>query len=60
MSLTNANISKMEQVKGPEAGKYTPKHIYDINQRTENLQNFALGLLPKSNDAVKMIAKWER
>ncbi len=63
--LFSVNVSpmqisqKMEQVKGPEAGTYIPKHIYEINQRTEDLQNFALGLLPKSNDAVKRIAKLE-
>jgi hypothetical protein len=50
----------MEQVKGPEAGTYHPKHIYDINQRTEDLKTFAIGLLPKSNDAVKTIAKLEQ
>ncbi len=50
----------MEQVKGPEAGTYHPKHVNDINQRTEDLKNFAIGLLPKSNDAVKTIAKLER
>ncbi len=49
----------LEQVKDPEAGTYTAKCIYDINQRTEELQNFALGLLPKSNYTVKMIAKLE-
>jgi hypothetical protein len=49
----------MDQVKGPEAGTYTPKRVYDINQRTEDLRNFALGLLPESNDAVKRIAKLE-
>ncbi len=50
----------MEQVKGPEAGTYHPKHVYDIDQRTEDLKNFAIGLLPESNDAVKTIAKLER
>jgi hypothetical protein len=50
----------MEQVKGPEAKTYTPKRIYDFNQRKEDLQIFALGLLPESNDAVKTIAKLER
>jgi hypothetical protein len=49
----------MEQVKGPEAGTYHPKHVYDIIQRTDDLQNFVIGLLPKSNDAVKTIAKLE-
>jgi hypothetical protein len=43
---------KIEQVKGPEAGTYHPKHVYDINQRTEDLKKISLGLLPKSNDAV--------
>jgi hypothetical protein len=47
----------IEQVKGPELGTYTLKHVYDINQRTENLKKFALGILPKSNDAAKKIAK---
>ncbi len=46
--------------KGPEAGTYQPKCVYDINQRTEDLKNFAIGLLPESNDAVKTIAKFER
>ncbi len=50
----------MEQVKGPEAGTYQPKRVYDINQRTEDLKNCAIGLLPKSNDAVKTIAKLEQ
>jgi hypothetical protein len=63
--LFSANVSPMqiyqilEQVKGSKAGSYTPKHVYDINQRTEDLQNFALGLLPESNNAVKTIAKLE-
>jgi hypothetical protein len=50
----------MEQVKCPEAGTYHPMRVYDIYQRTEDFKNFALGLLPKSNDAVKTIAKLER
>ncbi len=64
--LFSVNVSPMqisqimEQVKGPEAGTYTPKRVYDINQRTEDLKKFALGLLPKSNAAVKTIAKLER
>ncbi len=47
----------IEQVKGSEAGTNHPKHVYDINQRTKDLKHFALGLLPESNNAVKMIAK---
>jgi hypothetical protein len=63
--LFSVNVSPMqisqimEQVKGPEAGTYHPKRVYDINQRTEDLKNFVIGLLPESNDAVKTIAKLE-
>jgi hypothetical protein len=49
----------MEQVKGPEAGTYHPKRVYDIYQRTEDLKKNSLVLLPKSNDAVNTIAKLE-
>jgi hypothetical protein len=64
--LCSVNVSPMqicqilEQVKGPKAGTYHPKRVYDINQRTEDLKKFAIGLLAKSNDAVKTIAKLER
>ncbi len=63
--LFSVNVSPMqisqimEQVKGPEAGTYHPKRVYDINQRTEDLKKISIGLLPKSNDAVKTIAKLE-
>ncbi len=40
----------MEQIKGPDAGTCMPKHIYDMNQKTEELHDFANGLLPDSND----------
>ncbi len=64
--LCSVNVSPMqichimEQVKGPEAGTYQPKPVYIINQRTEDLKNFAIGLSPESNDAVKTIAKLEQ
>ncbi len=64
--LCSVNVSPMqicqimEQGKGPEGGTYQPKRVYDTNQRTKNLKNFAIGILPKSNDAVKTIAKLER
>jgi hypothetical protein len=64
--LFSVNVSPLqisqiiEQVKGPEAGTYHPKRVYDINQRTEDLKKFALGLLPESNDAVKTIARLGR
>ena len=63
--LCSVNVSPMqicqimEQVKGPEGGTYQPKRVYDINQRTEDLKNFAIGPLPESNDAVKTSAKLE-
>ncbi len=63
--LFSVNVSPMqisqimEQVKGPEAGTYHSKHVYDNNQRTEDLKKIVIGLLPKSNDAVKTIAKLE-
>jgi hypothetical protein len=63
--LCSVNVSPMqisqimEQVNFPEAGKYHPKRVYDINQRTEDFKNFVIGLLPKSNDAVKTLAKLE-
>ncbi len=46
--LFSVNVSPMqisqimEQVKGPEAGTYRPTHVYDINQRTEDLKKFIL------------------
>ncbi len=52
--LFSVNVSPMqisqimEQLKGPEAGTYHPKCVYDINQRTDDLKNFAIGLLPES------------
>ena len=34
--------------------------VYDMNQKTEELHDFATGLLPDSNDAQKTIAKLEQ
>jgi hypothetical protein len=48
----------IEQVN--EEGTYHPKCVYDINQRIPDLKKNALGILPESNDAVKMIAQLER
>ncbi len=61
VSVSPMQISQiMEQEKGPEAGTYHPKRVYDINQRTVDLKKFPLGLLLESNDAVKTIAKLEQ
>ena len=49
----------MGQMKGPQAGTFSPKCLYNTNKRTEELQNFALGLIADCNDAVNFIAKLE-
>ncbi len=50
----------MEQLKGPEAGTFIPKRVYDMNKKTEELHDFAYGLLPDSNDAEKTLSKLEK
>jgi hypothetical protein len=49
----------MQSLKGTEAGTYLPKRMYNMNQKTEQLQDLALGLIPGSSDAKKTIAKLE-
>jgi hypothetical protein len=49
----------MGQMKGPQAGTFSPKRLYNTNKRTEELKNFALGLIDDCNDAEKSIAKLE-
>ncbi len=50
----------MEQLKGPEAGTFMPKRVYDMNKKTEELHDFAYRLLPDSNDAEKTHSKLQR
>jgi hypothetical protein len=50
----------MEQLKGPESGRFMTKRVYDMNKKTEELHDFAYGLLPDSNDAEKTLSKLER
>ena len=50
---------EMQSLKGPEAGTYLPKRMYNMNQKTEQLQDLALGLIPGCSDAKKTIAKLE-
>ncbi len=50
----------MEQMKGPEAGTFMPKRVYDMNKKTKECHDFAYGLLPDSNDAEKTLSKLER
>ena len=60
VNATGAQFSKIMQcLKGPEAGTYLPKRIYDMNQKTEQLQDLALGLIPGCSDAVRTISKLE-
>ncbi len=49
----------MQTFKGPELGTYLPKRIYDMNQKTEQLQDLALGLIPGCSNAIKTITKLE-
>jgi hypothetical protein len=55
--LYNANVQPfqisqiMGQIKGSQAGIFCPKCQCNINKRTEELQNFALGLIADCNDA---------
>jgi hypothetical protein len=59
--VTPTQISQiMEQLKGPEAGTFVPKRVYDMNKKTEELHDFPYGLLPDSNDAEKTLSKLER
>jgi len=50
----------MQSLKGPEAGTYLPERFYDMNKKTEQLQDLALGLIPGCSDAKKTIAKLEQ
>jgi hypothetical protein len=50
----------METLRGPQGGTFMPKHVYDMNQKTKELHDFATGLLPDSNDAQKTTAKLEQ
>ncbi len=36
------------------------KHVFNMNKKTEELHDFAYGLLPDSNDAEKTLSKLER
>jgi hypothetical protein len=61
VNVTPTQISQiMEQLKGPDAGTFTPKCVYNMNTKTEELHDVAYGLLPDSNDAKKTLSKLER
>jgi hypothetical protein len=61
VNVSPSQISQiMEQLKGPEARTFMPKHVYAMNKKTEELHDFAYGLLPDSNDAEKTLSKLQR
>ncbi len=61
--LFSANVQPFQtsqilgQMKGPQAGTFSPKRLYNTNKKTEELQKFSLGLIADCNDAEKTIAK---
>jgi len=60
INATGGQIQQiMQTLKGPESSTYLPKRIYDMNQKTEQLQDLALGLIPGCSNAIKTIAKLE-
>jgi hypothetical protein len=50
----------MQFLKGTKLGTLLPKRIYDMNQKTEQLHDLALGLIAGCSDAEKTIAKLEK
>jgi hypothetical protein len=48
----------MQSLKGPEAGTYLPKRIYEMHQKTKQLQDLALGLIPGCSDAKIKNLNW--
>jgi hypothetical protein len=60
VNATGIQISQiMQSLKGPESGTYLPEKIYTMNQKMEQLQDLALGLIPGCSNAVKTISKLE-
>jgi hypothetical protein len=58
VNVSFSQISQiMEHLKGPEAGTFMPKCVFDMNKKTEGLHDFAYRLLPDSNDAEKTLSK---
>jgi hypothetical protein len=60
INATGGQIQQiMQTLKGPESGIYLPKRIFNRNQKTKQLQDLALGLIPGCSDAIKTITKLE-
>jgi hypothetical protein len=61
VNVTLTQISQiMEQLKGPESGTFMPKHVFNMNKKTEELHDFAYRLLPDGNDVEDTLSKLER
>jgi hypothetical protein len=54
------NFQIMGHLKGPNAGTFMPKSVYDMNKKTKGRHDFAYGLLPDSNDVEKTLSKLKR
>ncbi len=50
----------MQCLKGTELGTLLPRRVYDMNQKTEQLHDLALGLIAGCSEAEKNIAKLEK
>ncbi len=61
VEATPLQISQiMQSLKGTELGTLLTKRVYDMNQKTEQLHDLALGLIASCSDAEKTIAKLEK
>ncbi len=61
VEATPLQISQiMQSLKGTESGTLLPKRVYDMNQKTEQLHDLALGLIDGCSDAEITIAKLEK
>jgi hypothetical protein len=50
----------MQSLKGTKSGTLLPKRVYNMNQKTEQLHDLALGLIAGCSDAEKTIAKLKK
>jgi hypothetical protein len=61
VEATPLQISQnMQSLKGTVSGTLLPKRVYDMNQKTEQLHDLALGLFAGCSDAEKTIANLEK
>ena len=54
VNVTPTHISQiMEHLKGPDAGAFMPKRVYNMNKKTEELHDFAL-------DSCLIVMMWQK